>query len=238
MALPTFVALGATSGSLTAISPALPAGIATNDILVMIMDTARTEAAGLANEAGGTWNLIDFSEGATNAPRITGWWSRYNGTQTAPTSTDSGNHQMAFIAAIRGCLASGDPVGVSSKGLEDTSDTTVSMPGATTPETDCFVLACGAINEVSVHSQITAGDEANADLANFTSRRQVGMALSLGATLVMFTGEKATAGAFGATTMTLGLGSQTKAYLTIALKSANPSAAVEDDDTLLLLGVS
>ena len=36
--------------------------------------------------------------------RGTVFWSRYNGTQTAPTTSDSGTSQVGFIAAFRGCV--------------------------------------------------------------------------------------------------------------------------------------
>jgi hypothetical protein len=64
--------------------------------------------------------------------RLTAFWSRYNGTQGTPTTSDSGDHQLGRIIAIRGAVSSGDPWNVTAGGVEAISDTSGSIPGATT----------------------------------------------------------------------------------------------------------
>lgn len=235
MALPTFVALGVHAGSLAAITPALPAGIQTDDILILAVSTNIGEAAGIDTANGGTYTEVGHAEGAVNAKRTTVFWSRYNGTQTAPVTTDSGNHQQGVFIAVRGCIASGDPVDVSSSGFEDTADTTISVPGATTTGTDRFVVIVVSTSEISAHSDAIA-NPANSDLANLTVRYEAGFAISLGSTMAILTGEKATAGAYGNTTMDTATGAEFKSYMTLALKPAAEAAA--PDETMLLLGVS
>jgi hypothetical protein len=131
-ATPTWVANGAMSASAAAITPALPAGIQTNDILLLFLNTAN-EAITIPTPAGGTWTQVANTGGAgrgagtagsAGSTRGTVFWSRYNGTQTAPTTSDSGASQVGFIAAFRGCVTTGDPI--------DGSAGTATVPGAAT----------------------------------------------------------------------------------------------------------
>ncbi len=92
---PTYVAAGSVSSGTGAITPALPGSLATNDILLLFLETAN-QAISISNQNGGTWTQVTNSPqgvgtaGGTSATRLTVFWSRYNGTQGAPTTTDSG----------------------------------------------------------------------------------------------------------------------------------------------------
>src|SRR3990167_10950095 len=104
MAIPTFVAAGGIAVSTTTITPGLPGGIATDDILLLPLETQPGQVVTIADAAGGTWAQIPDSPqdtGGTPATgtRLTVFWSRYNGTQTAPTTDDPGNHVICRITA-------------------------------------------------------------------------------------------------------------------------------------------
>lgn len=90
MALPTYVASGAIADLTGPGTVALPAGIQVNDILVLEIETAN-QVVTITNQNGGAWTEVTDSPqgtgtaGGTTATRLTVFWSRYNGTQGAPT---------------------------------------------------------------------------------------------------------------------------------------------------------
>ena len=222
MALPTFVAAGAEASNAAAITVGLPAGIATDDILLLLLATSN-EAIAIANANGGTWTELPSSPQGTGTPagaaatRLTVFWSRYNGTQGDPTTTDSGDVNEGVILAFRGCITTGDPWNVTSGGVDTVSDTSVVIPGDTTTVADCLVVAITADSFASTSPRLSAW--ANADLANVTEVWDEGTTLGQDVGVGAATGEKATAGAYGDTTATLA-GASVKAFLTIALISA------------------
>jgi hypothetical protein len=84
--VPTFVGAGTSTGNAAAITPSLPSGIQTNDILILFVETANQSII-ISNQNGGTWTQITDSPqgtgtaGGTSATRLTAFWSRYNGVQ-------------------------------------------------------------------------------------------------------------------------------------------------------------
>lgn len=231
MALPTYVGSGAVFNSAAAGSPALPVGIEVGDILLLEIETAN-QAITITNENGGTWAEVTNSPqgtgtaGGTTSTRLTVFWSRYNGTQGNPAISDSGDHQGARIHAFRGCPASGDPWNITSGNVEAASDTSLSATGATTTVADCLVCIMAALMD---DAQNFGGTWTNASLANITVRQNSSGAAGNDWRHILVTGEKATAGAYSATTNTL-TASSVKAMMTIALA---PTA----DVTVALTGV-
>jgi len=234
-AFPTFVAAGAVAYGTGAITPALPAGLASNDILLLFLETAN-EAISIANQNGGTWTEVANSPqgtgtaGASDATRLTVFWSRYNGTQGAPTTSDSGNHQIGRIIAIRGVATSGDPWDVTAGGVEATADTSGAIPGATTTVDNALVVAAIATALPDSNGTSNFSAWANGDLTNVTEQTDDTRNSGNGGGLATATGEKDTAGAYGDTTVTVGTASA-KAMMSIALKpSASPAPAYTDSD--------
>ena len=178
-AIPTFVGCGAYNSptNQNAITPALPAGIVTDDILLMFLETAN-EAITVANASGGTWTEVaDSPEGTgtaagLSATRLTVFWSRYNGTQTAPVTSDSGDHQDGIICAWHGVTNTGNPWDVTSGGVEATSDTSWSITGDTTTVANTLVVIAGARMDDSAATHFSA--QTNADLANIAERADGG----------------------------------------------------------------
>jgi len=222
VAAPTFVAAGAVKSGTGAISPALPSGIAVNDILLLFVETAN-QAVSISNQNGGTWAAVASSPqgtgtgGGTTATRLTVFWSRYNGTQGAPTVSDSGNHQLARMVAIRGAVSSGDPWNVTAGGVEATSDTSASIPGATTTVANTLVVVAtaGSLPDASSTAQFSAWT--NANLTSLTERTDNSVTAGNGGSLGIATGIKATAGAYGNTAVTHAT-SAVKGMISIAIK--------------------
>ncbi len=221
-ATPTFVAAGAVSSGTGAITPALPAGIAANDILLLFLETAN-EAISISNQNGGTWTAVTSSPqgtgtaGSTSATRLTAFWSRYNGTQGAPTASDSGNHQLGRIIAIRGAAASGNPWDVTAGGVEATADTSGSIPGATTTVANTLVVTAIATSLPDSSSTTRFSAWTNANLTSITERTDNSVTAGNGGGLGVATGIKATAGAYGNTAVTLAT-SASKGMMSIAVK--------------------
>jgi len=219
---PTFVAAGTVTSGTGAITPALPSGIAANDILLLFLETAN-QAISISNQNGGTWTAVASSPqgtgtaGGSSATRLTAFWSRYNGTQGAPTTSDSGNHQLGRIVAIRGVATSGDPWNVTAGGVESTADTSGAIPGATTTVANTLVVAAIATSLPDSTSTTRFSAWANSNLTSVTERTDNSVTAGNGGGLGVATGGKATAGAYGNTTVTLATAAA-KGMMSIALK--------------------
>jgi len=219
---PAYVAAGSVSSGAGAITPALPAGIATNDILLLFLETAN-QAISISNQNGGTWTQVTNSPqsygtaGASNATRLTVFWSRYNGTQGAPTTSDSGNHQLGRTIAIRGATTSGSPWDVTAGGTESTADTSGAIPGATTTVVNTLVVAAIATSLPDANGTANFSAWTNANLTSVAERTDNTVTAGNGGGLGIATGVKATAGAYTTTSVTCGTAT-TKAMMSIAIK--------------------
>lgn len=219
MADPTFVAAGALTVLTTAITPPLPAGIATNDILILAMRTVNAQASTIANAAGGTWTEFANSpqDNATDGVRGTWFWSRYNGTQTAPTTNDSGSVNIGRIAAWRGCIATGDPHDVTAGGAQ-VAATAMSNPGLVTTVDGCLIVVISVCDRDAT-SSANATAWANASLVSIGEVVDELTPTGVGGGHAIANGIKTVAGTVSATTWTQAASGGT-ADLTIALKPA------------------
>ena len=219
---PVFIAAGAVTSNTTAITPALPAGIATNDILLLFLETSN-QAISISNQNGGTWTQVTNSPqycgtaAGTTGARFTAFWSRYNGTQGAPTTSDSGDHQLGMMIAIRGAAESGNPWDVTAGGVEAVSDTSGSIPGVTTTVANTLVVTAIASSLPDASSTAKFSAWTNANLTSLTERIDNSVTAGNGGGLGVATGIKATAGAYGNTTLTLA-NSAYKGMMSIAIK--------------------
>jgi hypothetical protein len=211
-----FVAAGSVASGTGAITPVLPSGIATNDILLLAIETGN-EAISISNQNGGTWTEVTNSPQGTGGTRLTVFWSRYNGTQGNPTTSDSGNHQLGRITAFRGAATSGNPWDVTAGGVESTSDTSGAIPGTTTTVGNTLVVAIIATDLPDATGTANFSSWANGNLTAVTERTDNTTNSGNGGGLGIATGLKATAGAYGNTTVTLA-NSAVKGMMSIALK--------------------
>jgi len=182
-----------------------------DDILLLFLETSN-QAITIANQSGGVWTAVANSPQSTgtaanaNATRLTVFWSRYNGTQTAPVTSDSGDHQIGRMIAVRGVETTGNPWDITAGGVEaGNNDTSGSIPGATTTVANTLVVAAiaTALPDATGTAVFTNASWANASLTGVTERTDNSNAANNGGGLGIATGVKATAGLYNATTATL-----------------------------------
>ena len=89
-----------------AITPPLPTGILDGDVLILVQEV--NGAQNPASIAGWTQITGATGGGATHGG-IRASFKRVSGPQTAPVITDSGDHQSAYIFALRGVKSDGEP---------------------------------------------------------------------------------------------------------------------------------
>lgn len=183
-----------------------------NDIIVILIETADQAIAAPTGYAA----VADSPQANTGTTRLTAYWKLSDGTETGASIGDSGDHQISVAFAIRNChTASGNPWDVTAGGSEG-SDTSLSATGDTTTVANCLVLVA-ATGDIDQGNNAIYNTWANSDLTRVQPRIQVASAQGNGGSIDVFTGVKASAGAFGATTATA-RAATTKAFLTIAFK--------------------
>lgn len=189
-----------------AITVALPPGLVADDIILLLLETAN-QAITVADAAGGTWTEVTNSPqgqgtgGAAGGVRLTVFWSRYNGVQTAPITSDSGEHNSGVTIAYSGVITSGLPYDVTA-GDTQAATTAGSIPGVTTTVDGCLLLAIAA-SDADVGTQQATG-WTNASLVSVTERIDSYSATGTGGGIVAAGGIKTTAGVVSPTTWTQG----------------------------------
>jgi hypothetical protein len=224
-----FVAYGTVTSSTAAITPALPSGIATGDILLLFLETGN-ESISISNSNGGTWSEVAGSPQGTgttgttgNGTRLTAFWSRYVGAQQgAPTTSDSGNHQIGQILAFRGVVSSGNPWDVTAGDVASSAVQPVSIPGATTTVANTLVVA--AVANATDTATAQTGSWANTNLSGLAEQVDNSTTSGNGGGFGVATGGWATIGAYGTTTASLTTASR-QGRLSIALKPANTAVS-------------
>jgi hypothetical protein len=220
-AIPTVRAVGAVVPGQNNIVPTMPTGVLANDVLLLFVETA-AEAVTLS---GGTetWTQVTTPASigtAGTGTRITVFWARASqNSPTSPTINDSGDHQQAGIIAFQGVITSGNPINVSATSTETNVDTSVSFPGVTTTVADTLVVVAMAGDLPDTNGSGNFSGWTNANLTNLTEQIDNTTTSGNGGALGVATGGKATAGASGSTTATLGTAA-VKAMMTIALTPA------------------
>lgn len=223
-ALPTFVAAGVVTKGLGAITPGMPSGVLTNDVLLLFIETA--DQAITVSGGTETWTAVTGSPvtGAVGTDLTVFWARASQDTPTSPTTSDSGDHQLAVILAFRGVITSGNPWDVVATGTAG-SGTSVSFPSVITTVADTFVVHALAGDGPDGNSTVNLSGETNANLTNLTERSDERVNTGNGGLLGTYTGEKASAGSVGNTTATLA-NAATQAMITIALKPAPSTVTV------------
>jgi hypothetical protein len=205
---------GIASGTGNVIVP-LPPGVQENDVLWLISQTANQAVATPTD-----WAIVadspqsSGSAGAAGAVRLSVFWRRWVPGMVPPTIVDPGDHVIAQIIATRGCAFSGNPWDVTA-GNAVTTTTAVSIPGDTTTVINCLIL--GLIAHATDTALAQGAGYVNASLANLIERGDFSAIDGVGGGLAYVTGEKATAGAYSATTATLAT-SSAQGRISIAIK--------------------
>jgi len=235
--IPTFVAAGtvaatATAGGVGPVSPGIPAGTTTNDIMILYVETGNQAVTAISG-----WTLV----GAGGVAQATGlvtmltiMWKRAGASETAPgvSIAAGGDHIVSRIATFRGCVTSGSPINATNPTVQNTASASVSIAGVTTTVADCMICAAVATGQ-DVASTANISGWTNASLAspaiteNMDNWDTTGNGGGFGAAY----GGKATAGATGATTATL-VTANTQAMMTFALQGAAAPAALPRQDRI------
>ena len=223
MALPVHQATGSgvasNGGSATIVWPTHLA----DDVGLLLVQTANSPVT-LGGAGSGDWTATADSpqgtgtENNVDATRLSLYWARATGSsQGDVTVTADNNIVLGGITTFRGVITTGDPWDVTAGDVEAATDTAnVAIPGDTTTVADCLIAAIFAHGiDDSVDSINT--DEANADLVNLTQRTEYQTPVGKGGGLWLATGELATAGAYGTTTLTI-TANHTQGRICLALK--------------------
>lgn len=231
MTAPTVRAVGAVAAGVNDIVVGLPAGHVANDILLLYVESA-DNAGGVATPPAGYNHVPDSpqdSGGVLAASTVLSvMWKRDGGAETDPTIADTGNHQMARMIAVQGCITTGDPWDVTSGSIDIAATTAVSVPGDTTTVAETLCLAACSQNLPDADSTTEFGAATNADLTSLTEQIDNTTVAGNGGGLWVVSGEKAAAGVVGATTCTSVTDPDRRAYHFMALKPPTPSGGAED----------
>jgi len=224
MALPTFKAAGtftAGTGAVTPPYPAAPNAPVAGDIALLVCES-ENQAISLTTpngfvELGLQANKAAGTAATDPASRLAVYWKRCVGGDAAPVVADSGNHTTGQIYLYTGCIATGNPWDVYAEGNDGgANDLTGVIPGATTTVADCLiVLICSSSYNGTSTTEFSGWR--NGDLANILERGDNTNTAGLGGGHGLATGEKASAGVYGDTTVTLAHTSY-KGAMSIALK--------------------
>jgi hypothetical protein len=204
---------------------ALPAGVAADDILILVHlsenDSAMTAPSGWV-EIPNTRQGIGTTNTATAIGMVC-YWRRASATEPNWVNPvlASGGWQSTQMHAFSGCETLGDPFDVTA-GSSAASSTSVSMPSVTTTVANCMILNLVANTTDTATTQTSA--QTNANLSSLTERVDVNWTTGNGGGYCLTTGVKATAGATGATTATLATASA-QAVCTISLIPAGTLSA-------------
>lgn len=224
---PTVVSVGAIAANAAAVTPGMPANIRTNDLLLLFCET-ENQAISIATQNGGSWALITTATGtgvasAADAVMLSIFYDRYNGSQTAPVTSDSGDHQMCRMMAIRGVPPTGTPW-VIATGTTEAADQSWSFPSTSTTVANNLVVVAGAGSLPDATTTTEFGALTNANLSGITERVDNTTTAGTGGSLYVATGTAAAVGDYGASTLT-SVTSAVKAMVSIGITGRDLGAA-------------
>jgi hypothetical protein len=223
---PTVVAVGAVATGTTTMTPAFPAGILANDILLTVCES--TGGENITVPAG--WAQVG-PDGGLSSPVVQGvntqltvLWRRYDGTGAAPALAGTVDHCIGRMIAVRGCPTVGNPWNIGSVTTEAVSDTSAVWPGAVTTQAGTLILEIIATSaDVTPAGTAQIGALTNATYTSITEQMDNNTPTGNGGVIGCVSGIKATAGATGGSTATLTTAGF-KAFVTMAMANA-PVAA-------------
>ncbi len=199
--VPTVVAVTASFSGTGVPSATLPTGHATNDILVLVLQSSNDSQVAAPATYTNLGPQNGFGAAATAlSNKMSIFWKRDGGSESAPTIPDTGDHTFGYMFAIRGCPTTGDPFHFLGNNFKFTTSTTGTSPVSATVIDNCLVVDIWAGNVDNASAE--GSSLTNAALTNLTEQFDGGTADGTGGFLYMSSGTKATAGSVGATTVT------------------------------------
>lgn len=220
----TIVGTGAAASGTGAVSPALPTGTTTGDVLVLFIETGNEAVAAMTG-----WTEANNSPVAmttAQATRLTVRWKRAVAGESAPTVPDPGDHVLARILGLRGVSAVDPPFSLTANGTGSTATTSATFPTLTTTVPGSIILNAVAIGtDVASTAQFSAW--ANSSLTTIVEQIDTTVADGNGGGLGVVSGMKGTAGAVLGTTATVATAA-TKAVMTLAVAPITLSQLTDD----------
>lgn len=201
--LPTIASVGAEFTGTGVPTATLPGTHAANDILLLCIQQSNESnyAAPTGYTQLGPQNGIGAAATA-GSTKLSLFWKRDNGAESAPTLTDSGDHTYGVMVAIRGCPTVGDPFLIGGQAFKFTASTTGTSDKGTTVIDNCLVMT---VFGHAIDSAAAQGSSpTNADLTSVTEQFDDGTTDGTGGGIYIMTGVKQDRGSFGASTVTWG----------------------------------
>jgi hypothetical protein len=188
---------------------------AAGDILLLFVECA--ESAGVTAPAG--WAHVTNSPNAqgSNVTCANVMWKRATtSSETNPTVVDPGNHQIGFVVAVSGAIATGTPTDFAPTTNGQAGVTTFSATGGTLTVTNTRVFVFVASSVDVLTDQFTS--VTNASLTGFAIVDQEFTDLGNGGGVGVWSGTKTTTGTTGTATGTIGT-SGSYASIVFAIRS-------------------
>jgi len=199
---PAVRSVGTAASGTGNITPGLPAGHTTNDILLLFVETANqavTAPAGYTQIGPQNGAGTAASSGAT---RLAIFWKRDGGSESAPTVTDAGNRTQGVIIAVSGCRTTDNPFYFQWNGFKKTASTTWTHKGNATTINNSLIIYGLANGINSTGAQLSS--VANSSLSSVTTQYDNATTDGVGGGLGVVSGLLATAGSYGSLTATEG----------------------------------
>ena len=231
---PTIVSVGAEFTSTGVPTATLPGTHATNDILVLVVQ--QSNEADYAAPTGytrlGPQNGIGTAAQA-GATKLSIFWKRDGGSESAPTLTDSGDHTYGVMFAVRGCPTTGDPFRMIGQSWKFTASTTGTADAGTVRVDGALIV------NIFAHALDQAGaagsSPTNASLTNVTEQFDDSTTDGTGGGIYIMSGTLTVAGEVAASTITWS-GSTVDVSTTLAFVPADGLPAPRGPETMTFIG--
>ena len=223
---PTVIGVGAAQSNAASITHTIggTSGISEpGDLILIFLESANqafTAVSGYTQLASSPQS--QGTAGAANAVRLTIFYKIADGTETTYVTGDSGDHNTVCSLVLRNVDAV-EPINVTA-GNTQAATTAVSCPTVTTTRPECLMILAMA-SDRDANSTANWSTPVNANLANFVERVDQTFNTAAGGGLGVYTAQKGTAGATGATTFTQGA-TEELANITIAIAPKRRGIAV------------
>lgn len=211
MALPSYADKGTFTSGTASLSVPPPASIASGQFCILPVESANQNVADPTD-----WTEFDNSHqgsgtGAlSNSVRMSAFYKTAGASEGNVSVADSGDHTTAIWLTFDDV----DSINVTS-GTTLAASTTWTIPGPTTTVADCLIVYLVATDRDAT-STSNLVSFTNANLTNITTRHDQSHASGVGGGLIIVTGEKASAGAVGDSTVEIAA-SEEGAVVVVAL---------------------
>jgi hypothetical protein len=214
---PLWRSVGVVAAGFTNIQPQLPSGIVAGDRLIMPCESANQDVT-----ISAPWEAIYVHQGTgtaggTAATRLYGFTTEATGMDMPPMVMSGGDHMICRIHRFDPC-----DIDAAVGAVQGTATTAGQIPSLTTTTKHCLIV--GMITSATDIGTARFSGIANANLGNVTERSDDSTTQGNGGGIGLFTGEKVSAGATGAWSLTLATSSvQGRMAVALRKKSSGPS---------------